>query len=297
MEKEEQNNHISIASIEEKDKKVIEIKEIKEVIKLPKLRDREDIVNDENEIEANRNENKEEKNLLNKKRERDNFEKKNEEKDYDEEEEDEKTEKNKINKKDIKENEKQIEIKEKNNTNNNITLIEQEKTVTKKEDKKEEEEEKKSELTEIKEEKKELKIEEKNGIKIEGKNEIKIKEEKKETKEAIYLNNNDNQKIIPENIAHNSPKIQEKNKTSEGNDGSKKRITFKEAQRSIKEFMEFMNKTEEKIKKKYGNCLPDFSCEEQLPFSWRTKLINKFFESEEMKNIEQKMKDEQSEKK
>ena len=286
MEKEEQKSPISIANIEEKDKKVIAIKEIKEVIKLPKLRAREGIGNDENEIEVNRNENKEEKNLLNKKRERSNLEKKKEEKDYDEEE-DEKTDK--INKKDIKENEKQNEIKEKNNTNNNITLIEQEKIVMKKEDKKEEE--KKTELTEIKEEKKELKIEEKNEMKIEGKNEIKIEEEKKETKEVIYLNNNDNQKIIPENIVLNSPKIQEKSKTNEGNDGSKKRITFKEAQRSIKEFMEFMNKTEEKIKKKYGNCLPDFSCEEQLPFSWRTKLINKFFESEEMKNIEQKMKD------
>ena len=48
-----------------------------------------------------------------------------------------------------------------------------------------------------------------------------------------------------------------------------------------------------KIKDNYGDCLPDFSCEEQLPVLLKTKLITTFFESEEMKNIANKMKQEQ----
>ena len=76
----------------------------------------------------------------------------------------------------------------------------------------------------------------------------------------------------------------------------KKKITFKEAQQLIKEFMGLLNETEDKIKAKYGNCLPDFSCEEHLPIVWKTKLINKFFESDEMKKIVNKMKEEETKK-
>ena len=52
--------------------------------------------------------------------------------------------------------------------------------------------------------------------------------------------------------------------------------------------------TEEKIKNKYGNCLPDFSFEEKLPNSLKTKLVKNFFESDEMKNIVNKMEEKQA---
>ena len=150
-----------------------------------------------------------------------------------------------------------------------------------------------------KDDNKEEKREEKKEDLIEEKND-KI-EEKKEIKETINLANIENKKMTPENNMENSPNIMEKEKNNSNNNVTpinniKKKITFKEAQQSIKDFMGLLNETEEKIKMKYGNCLPDFSCEEQLPIAWRTKLINKFFESDEMKNIVNKMKEAQSQK-
>jgi hypothetical protein len=50
---------------------------------------------------------------------------------------------------------------------------------------------------------------------------------------------------------------------------------------------------EAKIKNKYGDCLPDFSYEEHLPVALKTKLITTFFDSEEIKAIQNKMKEEQ----
>ena len=78
-------------------------------------------------------------------------------------------------------------------------------------------------------------------------------------------------------------------KTNQEPQPVKKKISFKEAQQSIIEFKEIVEDIEKKIKNKYGDCLPDFSCEEQLPSSLKTKLITSFFESEEIKNIINKM--------
>ena len=73
----------------------------------------------------------------------------------------------------------------------------------------------------------------------------------------------------------------------------RKKISFQEAQQSIKDFAAIIEDIEKKIKNKYGDCLPDFSCEEQLPVTLKTKLITTFFDSEEMNNIANKMKEEQ----
>ena len=46
-----------------------------------------------------------------------------------------------------------------------------------------------------------------------------------------------------------------------------------------------VDEIEKKIKNKYGDCLPDFSYEEHLPVTLKTKLITTFFESDDMKYI------------
>ena len=110
--------------------------------------------------------------------------------------------------------------------------------------------------------------------------------------------------IIHKNIFNNNKNINNTNNINNNinkdhntnNEKGHIRITFKEAQKSIKEFMELLLQTEEKIKAKYGNCLPDFSCEEQLPLSWQKELVIKFFECDEMKNIANKVKEEQDKK-
>ena len=273
----------------------------KEFIKLPILISKDEInkpsdINIENtnnkEIKVdNKIEDKNNINMLNKKRERESLEIVNE---GENENEDEKTEKNKEKNNETKENEKSIDKKNNIEENKIIPLIEgadikndddknnliqgtktEEKTNDKKEEKKEEK------IDDKKEEKKEERKEEKKDGK---------KEDKEEKKEDEIQKNNQEIRNSP-NIQNNNNNVNNDNHTN-----PKKRVTFKEAQQSIKDFMVLLNETEKKIKEKYGNCLPDFSCEDQLPISWRTKLINKFFESEEMKNIVNKMKEEQKNK-
>ena len=274
----------------------------KEFIKLPILISKDEInkpsdINIENtnnkEIKVdNKIEDKNNINMLNKKRERESLEIVNE---GENENEDEKTEKNKEKNNETKENEKSIDKKNNIEENKIIPLIEgadikndddknnliqgtktEEKTNDKKEEKKEEK------IDDKKEEKKEERKEEKKDGK---------KEDKEEKKEDEIQKNNQEIRNSP-NIQNNNNNVNNDNHTN-----PKKRVTFKEAQQSIKDFMVLLNETEKKIKEKYGNCLPDFSCEDQLPISWRTKLINKFFESEEMKNIINKVKEEQNQQK
>ena len=134
----------------------------------------------------------------------------------------------------------------------------------------------------------------------ENKTEEKI-QEKKEEKEIININ-----KINQDNIVNNTNTSQnttEKNNTNitstqtnhipEVHPPKKKKISFKEAQQQIKDFKIVLEDIEKKIKNKYGDCLPDFSYEEHLPVNLKTKLITSFFESEEIKNIINKVNQEQ----
>ena len=169
--------------------------------------------------------------------------------------------------------------------------------------------------------KKENKVEENKEDNAEEKKDIKsfINNDTKETinlmkiEESNKTSDNITQKIIEKNtnnannnlmgnnnIKNNIINNSNADNTNSNNDNIlknvKKKITFKEAQQSIKDFSGLLNETEKKIKEKYGNCLPDFSCEEKLPIAWRTKLINDFFESDEMKKIVNKMKEEPTKK-
>ena len=273
----------------------------KEFIKLPILISKDEINKpsdtnientNNNEIKVdNKTEDKNNINMLNKKRERESLEVLNEGENGNE---DEKTEKNKEKNNETKENEKNID-KDNIEENKIIPLIE-EKGVKNDDDKNNSMHGTKTEekIGDKKEEKKEEKIDDKKEEKKEERKEEK-KDEKKEDKEEKKEDENkkNNQEI------RNSPNIQNNNNNvnNDNHTNQKKRVTFKEAQQSIKDFMALLNETEKKIKEKYGNCLPDFSCEDQLPISWRTKLINKFFESEEMKNIINKVKEEQNQQK
>ena len=292
--------------LKENDQKEVE----KETIKLPVLISKDEINNtsgktieitQKNEIQINDKDNDANKtSLLNKKRERDSLESN---KEGEQEDEDEKTEKKKEKNSDTPDNENKKDQKDNIEENKIIPLIEEkniiiennkknETNVEKKENEKKEEEkvDKNDEKKEEKlNEKKEEKINEKREEKIDEKKDD-IKEEKKENEKGV--NNQENKN--PSNLNEKEKNIKNNNDT---NTNTRKRVTFKEAQQSIKDFMALLNETEEKIKAKYGNCLPDFSCEDQLPISWRTKLINKFFESEEMKNIVNKMQEEQIQKK
>ena len=258
--------HLNKNNLEEQLKK-----EEKEIIKLPLLINKEDIDKSENESEANSiEENNSEKiysmytdiNLLTKKRERDSFDKGKGTNEDNSDEEDEKTEKTKKEKIEIKKKDKNKDKIDTSNYTNNNKKIENKKDI------------------------KEVKIGEKKQIK---------NEEKKEEKGNIKINNNQNNIDKNKNNTNNiNTNINKDHNTN--NEKGYIRITFKEAQKSIKEFMELLLQTEEKIKAKYGNCLPDFSCEEQLPLSWQKELVIKFFECDEMKNIANKVKEEQDKK-
>ena len=126
--------------------------------------------------------------------------------------------------------------------------------------------------------------------KIEEKIEEKTQQNKEDKKEANEIE------------AKNKPPMENNNvntikntqtKPEQENPLPKKKITFKEAQQTIKEFKKIVEEIEGKIKSKYGDCLPDFSYEEHLTVALKTKLITSFFESEEIKNITNKMKEEQ----
>ena len=264
-------------------------KEEKEFIKLPKLIIKEkNNSNQEQEYEdrnERKNSNKNYNNVLNKKRERIPIEKvkeyneeineeeeeeyyDEEEEEYDEEEEDEKTEKNNNKRINIKMKEDKNEIKEKIVLNCSAPPIIGQKNndENKEKDKNENENQEKKEIKEIKE--------------VEKKEEGKVdKENPKDDSQNINNQNN-----IEKN-EDNNDKANNTNKNS-------KRITFKEAQQSIKEFMELLLETEEKIKSKYGNCFPDFTLEEHLPLGWQKKLLLDFFQSEEMNNISNKINEE-----
>ena len=118
------------------------------------------------------------------------------------------------------------------------------------------------------------------------------------------VNNDDNKSVNEkknEEIANketinkeneNKESENKENKENNNNAGSeplRKKITFAEAKKNIEEFKNYLAKTEENIKKKYGNNFVDFSCEEKLPIDLQSKLITKFFESDEMKKIISKM--------
>jgi len=255
-------------------------KEEKEVIKLPKLIMKEKA--NSNKEHEDKNEFKdlnENNNVLNKKRERapiailkenkeEIYEEEEEyddeyEEEYDEEEEDEKTEKNNNERIKIKMKEEKDEIKEKI-TLNNSPFIGQNNNDGSKEKDKNENQEKKEILDEAKKE------EAKEG-----------KDDKQNPKDVSQNDNNQN------NLEKN-----EDNKDKTNN--CKKKITLIKAQQSIKEFMGLLLETEEKIKSKYGNCLPDFSLEEELPLDWQKKLLLNFFQSEEMNNIASKMNEEKN---
>ena len=101
--------------------------------------------------------------------------------------------------------------------------------------------------------------------------------------------------IANNNTTQNAEKnnINEQAKPEQETHQLKRKITFKEAQQQIKDFKIVLEDIEKKIKNKFGDCLPDFSYEEHLPVTLKTKLITSFFESEEIKNIINKVNQEQ----
>lgn len=129
----------------------------------------------------------------------------------------------------------------------------------------------------------------------------KIEENKEDIKEDKEISNNNNEINNINTKENNNNTISEKNENEKNNinkqipqnTSARKKISFKEAQEQIKICRKEFEDLEKKIKNKYGDCFPDFSCEEQLPVLLKTKLITTFFESEEMKNIANKMKQEQ----
>ena len=190
------------------------------------------------------------------------------EEEYDEEEEDEKTEKNNNERIIVKMKDEKNEVKEKI-TLNNSPLIRQKNNEENKEKEKDKNEN---------QEKKEIKDTEKKEETKEG------KDDKENLKEDSHNINNQN----------NREKNEDNNDKTNSSNKSSKIISFAKAQQSIKEFMGLLLETEEKIKSKYGNCLPDFTLEEQLPLEWQKKLLLNFFQSEEMNNIAKKMNEENS---
>ena len=129
-------------------------------------------------------------------------------------------------------------------------------------------------------------------------NEEPNKEEKKETINKITTEN-----IVNNNINNNNNNIDKKEsniqnipnqEANQNTEKSKKKISFKEAQETIQQFKKLVDEIEKKIKNKYGDCLPDFSYEEHLPVTLKTKLITTFFESDDMKYIINKMNQEQN---
>ena len=263
-------------------------KKEKEILKLPKLIMKDEKKSNQENDNRNKNELKDSYsnygNPLNKKRGRESLEiikeKKEdiyeeeeeyddeEEEEYDEEEEDEKTEKNNNEKITIKMKEEKNENKEKINVNILPHLEQKNNGPNKEKDKNENQE--KEEIKDV--EKKEEKIEEKDN---------------KENQKDNSKNTNN-----PNNIEKTENNNDKENNNN--NNKSSKRISFKEAQQSIKEYMAFLLETEEKIKSKYGNCIPDFTLEEQLPMDWQKKLISNFFQSEEMNNIANKINEEKN---
>jgi len=61
--------------------------------------------------------------------------------------------------------------------------------------------------------------------------------------------------------------------------------------------MQLLLNTKEKIKNKYGdNCLPDFSYEDNLPIPLKKDLVTKFYESDKIKALLNKIKEEKESK-
>ena len=212
-------------------------------------------------------------------------------------------------------NNKKLKLDEnvkKDDLNNNMIIEEKHEEKKEKIEENKLEEKKEAKMEEIKEDNnekpKEIKREE---IKLEEKKEeinetipVKVSEEKKEEakieekkveKETININKLNADSIANNNTTQNAEKnnINEQAKPEQETHQLKRKITFKEAQQQIKDFKIVLEDIEKKIKNKYGDCLPDFSYEEHLPVTLKTKLITSFFESEEIKNIINKVNQEQ----
>ena len=212
-------------------------------------------------------------------------------------------------------NNKKLKLDEnvkKDDLNNNMIIEEKHEEKKEKIEENKLEEKKEAKMEEIKEDnnekpkeikKEEIKLEEKKEeiketipVKVseEKKEEAKI-EEKKVEKETININKLNADSIANNNTTQNAEKnnINEQAKPEQETHQLKRKITFKEAQQQIKDFKIVLEDIEKKIKNKYGDCLPDFSYEEHLPVTLKTKLITSFFESEEIKNIINKVNQEQ----
>jgi hypothetical protein len=71
--------------------------------------------------------------------------------------------------------------------------------------------------------------------------------------------------------------------------GKAKKISFSEAKKEIEEFTSQLEKYEQEIKSKYGVNLSEFYVEDLLPEELKIKLIEDFFNSEEINEITKKL--------